>query len=433
MLLLIGYSAAAQTTSPPAPAVADDGEPYGGVSIHAAAAPGVPPAGNSGNTCQPVGGLAAPCVLTGQYSRYRTSANTTETTLADFTGSSQASPFGLANFYQFPANTLPKVTQNGPGRYNFEPVVAQPLYITDVPINSVSTNILLAASLDDWVYAFNTATGVAAWPPINLAYNDCGGSAGSPFDNYFMHNPGSTNVVYYGVVATPVIDIYSNTAQFGPTAFVVSACVTLSTSNQVQWNLDAINLETGSRIGHAVIQATGFNPSYQLSRASLLLTHPTTSTTDVYVAFGTGAGELSADAPCPSGFPSCTYSGWLILYSITYNSSSSVTFSSPTAFATSGQTNTSVFPSPAYRPRYQPPALRSFRCNRHAERQRRQLDGEPGRDMDVLGWPIFHRLRQRLCGFRQRSFRLYGRVPVPVLGRCRRALLGRIHDEVPSG
>ena len=72
--------------------------PYGGVAITpgavaiGSAIPGaLPPSG--GGTC-PSGD---PCVLTGQYSRYGTSANPNETTLAGF-NSIRASPFGLANF-----------------------------------------------------------------------------------------------------------------------------------------------------------------------------------------------------------------------------------------------------------------------------------------------------------------------------------------------
>ena len=243
---------------------------------------------NSGGAC-PTGD---PCVLTGQYSRYRTSVNAYESTLAGFTGS-QASSFGLVDFYKLPNNTLPIIS--GSTHYTFEPVVAQPLYITDVSVGGTSIDLLLVASLDDWLYAFNTSTGAEAWSaPLNLATADCG-SSGAPFDNNIGHNPGGANLVYYGIVATPVIDIYTNTAPV-PTAFVVAACVGPSNPSHIQWNLDAINLETGAEIGNVVIQSTGFNPSYQVSRASLLLTHPTTSTTDIYIAFGTGSGEVKAAA-----------------------------------------------------------------------------------------------------------------------------------------
>ncbi len=330
--------ASAQTVTPILTSV-DDGEPYGGVSIrHPAAAPGVAVPQNAGGAC-PTGD---PCVLTGQYSRYRTSENPYETTLAGFNGTSS---FGLTNFYKLPnANTLPK-NPNGPP-YLFEPVVAQPLYITDMP--SAGTNMLLVASLDDMVYGLDADTGDMLWANIDLAGHDCG-LGNPPFDNNYNHSPGGTNLVYYGVVATPVIDIYSGTAPT-PTAFVVSACVIATQPQNVKWNLDAINLRTGAVIGSTLIQATGFNPSFQVARASLLLTHPTSTTTEVYVSFGTGAGEVVAASPdgCPAGFTSCNYSGWMFLYSVTYNSSSSVTFSQTTTFSTSGPGRpTNVFP-PVY-------------------------------------------------------------------------------------
>ena len=369
VLSALACGAYGQTTQQP-PVIVDDGEPYGGVSIYnpntnpdspytrRGGSGGRVSPNNSGGAC-PTGD---PCVLTGQYSRYRTSVNAYESTLAGFTGS-QASSFGLVDFYKLPNNTLPIIS--GSTHYTFEPVVAQPLYITDVSVGGTSIDLLLVASLDDWLYAFNTSTGAEAWSaPLNLATADCG-SSGAPFDNNIGHNPGGANLVYYGIVATPVIDIYTNTAPV-PTAFVVAACVGPSNPSHIQWNLDAINLETGAEIGNVVIQSTGFNPSYQVSRASLLLTHPTTSTTDIYIAFGTGSGEVKAAGACPTGFTSCNYSGWIFQYPVTYVSSTSVTFGTPNSFATSGQTNTTVFPS-VY------PGLDTCRCPEWAIRSWRCL------------------------------------------------------------
>jgi hypothetical protein len=347
VLLVVASNAAAQTS---APTVADDGAPYGGLSLPvAAAAPGALPAENAGQACPVVGGVTPPCVLTGQYNRYRTSVNANETGLANFT-SGDASSFGLTAFYQFPGHTnWPPIPSPGSGNYNFEPVVAQPLYITNLAVTGVNCtspncpNILLVASLYDLVYAFNTSTGAEAWTnPVNLAA-DC--TTGVPFVNNFSHNPGGTNLPYYGVVATPVIDIYPGIPPV-PTAFVVSACVSSYASDNIQWNLDAINLESGAKMGSAIINPSGFNSSYELSRASLLLTHPTSTTTDIYIAFGTGAGETQAAGTCPAGFPSCAYSGWLLLYSATYTSTPpSVSFGFVSGLATSGGTNSLVFPT----------------------------------------------------------------------------------------
>jgi hypothetical protein len=307
---------------------------------------------NAGSVCDKVLGVTPPCVFTGQYSRYRTSVNPNETTLAGITSSEPAS-FGLTNFYKFPSHTLP-LGPNGLTPYTFEPAAAQPLYVTNLTDSGGTTHpgVLVAGSLAGYIYAFDTSTGAqVSWSPINLATQDCL-SSGQAFDNSFGHNPGGTNLPYYGVVATPVIDVYPGIAT-APTAFVVSACVTSLGSNHIQWNLDAINLQTGavggSLMGHTVIQTSGFNPSWQLARASLLLTHPSSTTTAVYIAFGTGAGEVAAANPsgCPSGFTSCNYSGWVFLDSVTYNSSSSVTFNQTASFATSGagRATTNIFPA----------------------------------------------------------------------------------------
>ena len=97
------------------------------------------------------------------------------------------------------------------------------------------------------VYGLDADTGDMLWANIDLAGHDCG-LGNPPFDNNYNHSPGGTNLVYYGVVATPVIDIYSGTAPT-PTAFVVSACVIATQPQNVKWNLDAINLRTGAVIG----------------------------------------------------------------------------------------------------------------------------------------------------------------------------------------
>lgn len=292
------------------------------------APPGPPPP--SGTVC-PSGD---PCVLTGQYNRYRTSTNANESTLATF-NSTSASSFGLANFYTF--------TSTPPTGFSYEPVVAQPLYATSVPTSGGNKNLVIVGSLNDYVYAFDTSSPTTPLWSVNLA-NDCGiGSV--PFQNNHSHNPGGPNLDYYGIVATPAIDIMPSS----PIAFVFSACVASLTSTTIQWNLDAINIESGVVLASTTITDTHFNVSYELARGSLLITHPTGTTTDLYIVFGTGVGELKAAGSCGS---SCAYSGVLFGYSVTYHGTSPyVTFASLTSspFYTScvvtSSCPTSVFPS----------------------------------------------------------------------------------------
>jgi len=311
--------------------------PYGGVAITpgavavGSAIPGaLPPSG--GSTC-PSGD---PCVLTGQYSRYRTSANPNETLLAGF-NSASASSFGLASFYA--------LTSTPPSGFTYEPVVAQPLYATRVPTAEGPKSLLIVGSLNDWVYAFDTSSpATPLWTYPTAAH--CG-SSGQAFPNQHSHNPGGANLDYYGIVATPVIDILPST----PVAFVVSACISSPTSTDIEWWLDAISASTGTSFASLQLtDGTNFNSAYQVARASLLLTHPTSTTTDVYIAFGTGVGELQAASSCGAG---CAYSGVLFGYSVAYHSTLPyVTFSalSSSPFYTScgttgGCTTTGLFPS----------------------------------------------------------------------------------------
>ena len=129
-----------------------------------------------------------PCVLTGQYNRQRTSANVTASNAGGMAASSALDNFGLA--YLYPVKHSPA------GRGN-EPVVAQPLYITRVPVQNVPSsfcsgtglcNMLLVGTLSDWVYAFDTSTAPTPtkpnylWPPINLATapGHCSSLTGGP-------------------------------------------------------------------------------------------------------------------------------------------------------------------------------------------------------------------------------------------------------------
>jgi hypothetical protein len=278
-------------------------------------------------------------VLAGQYSRSRTSANPSETTLANF-DSTMAASFGLAAFYAF--------TSTPPTGFSYEPVVAQPLYATNVLTSGGRKNLLVAGSLNDYVYAYDTSTGAQLWFQ-NLAQHDCGSGA-TPFENTPTHNPGGANLDYYGIVATPVIDVVPADA----VAFVVSACTPSFGSTQISWYLNAINIQNGAIWATQQLTDGNFNGPYQLARASLLLSHPTSTTSDLYIALGAGAGELKAATSCGSN---CAYTGVLFGYSVGYHGTMPyVTFSalSSSPFYTTCATNvnpltpcttTGLFPS----------------------------------------------------------------------------------------
>ena len=244
------------------------------------------------------------------------------------------------------------MTNPGLGNNN-EPVVAQPLYVTNVTIGTTSHNMLLVATLSDYVYAFDTTTPPAPgapnylWTPINLAtaHSLCG-SAGVPFNNDQNGFPGVQRLGYYGVVATPVID----TAPSKPTAFVTSACVDPSVPTTIWWYIDAIDLTAGSIVASQLLtDSVGtFNPSNQISRAALLLTHPAAGKTYVYVTFGDGVREIGAETG--SGGSSYRYTGAEFVLPYTYSSSSFSAPLQPVFYTTctgslTGCTSSGVFPS----------------------------------------------------------------------------------------
>jgi hypothetical protein len=290
----------------------NDGAPFGGAKVSVGsvnvepAGPGPAAPSGSSSVCVTIGNQD-PCVLTGQYNRYRNSTNVQESSLAGF---NTPSTFGLAYFYQLttsPAHTPP----NG-----FEPVVAQPLYVTNVPQTSGTADMLLVASLDDYLYAFDTKTGNQIWFKNLATLTTHCATGGAPFNVQappVRGLPGAAGLPYYGIVATPVIDTEPNP----PVAYVTSACVTLANTSKPRWFLDAIDLKQGAILATQEIIDASFTPANQLSRASLLLTHPggAESLTDVYISFGTGAQEIGA---ANSQGQIWAYSGVLFGYEITY-------------------------------------------------------------------------------------------------------------------
>ncbi len=120
--------------------------PYGGVAVTVGElAPGGAPSPFRPGIC----GTPSPnCVLTGQYNRGRQGQNLYEPTLAGY-GSGVPNTFTNINYYAL--DSLDYYTST------YNPIMAQPLWISYVPIDGspVTTwNVLIAATLNDSVYAF---------------------------------------------------------------------------------------------------------------------------------------------------------------------------------------------------------------------------------------------------------------------------------------
>jgi hypothetical protein len=168
------------------------------------AAAQTPLAAQSTSCASPTAGN--PCVLTSQYDNARDSWNYNETSLTPLNVSS----LSVASF-------SPLVVDNGdlPSGAPSNPIYAQPLYVAGVVTSlsncSPSCNMLLVATLNGTVFAFNATTGATVWsrqgkgtnsPSGNdaLWYDDCGmaGSMGP--------GPGATALPFVGTISTPVID-----------------------------------------------------------------------------------------------------------------------------------------------------------------------------------------------------------------------------------
>jgi len=334
--------ATSQTPSVP-PTNADDNSPWGGVPVTS-----IPPSGPPGsNPDSSTFCLSTdPCVLTGQYNRYRTSKNPNESSLAAFNNSN----FGLAYLYQ--VSNPPALAPYSA----YEGVIAQPLYATGVPYSGTKYDMLIVATLNDWIYAFDTSATstsnvVAPLWSLNLIpaadTTHCGLNSQVFYDKY-NGLPGATNLPYYGIVSTPVID---HTSATRPTLFVVSACTAQGTNvTTIKWFLDAVDLTTGAIAATPqAIAGSNFNPSNQLSRASLLLTHPSGAGTTpyIYVAFGTGVKEIGKE----DGTNTWQYSGNLFGYSYSYSSGIFTALSGtpfPTECVTSSCATSSIFPAGVY-------------------------------------------------------------------------------------
>jgi hypothetical protein len=299
-------------------------------------------------------------VLTGQNNRYRSSTNVNATQVANV----NASTFGFAYFYTL-TSTPPSGFTNS--NANIEPVTAQPLYITNVTtsITSPTTcnspnscNLLIVASANDYIYAFDTANGNIIWS-LNLlnVSGHCGASPAVFIDNQ-LGLPGGTNLLYYGVVATPAIDAYYSPT-YNPTLFVTSACVTSTQTTSPQWYLDTVDLTTGQSVATPLlISDSTFDSKAQLSRASLLVSHYTGSSNTAYIhiPFGAGVREIGAESGNPAN--QWQYSGALFAVSYSYSTPGFTILNSGNAFYTECMASSSsnncptsqyqVFPSPVY-------------------------------------------------------------------------------------
>lgn len=200
---------------------------------------------------------SAASITTADYNIQRTRANTSETLLTQANVTS--------SFHR-------KCVHSVDGY-----VYAQPLIIDSTLIGGVTT-ILVVATMNNSVYAFNANACTAALWSVN-------------FGSTFAGNPSDTDLygLQVGILGTPVIDPGNNVIYF------------TSVNSSGVWKLYAINLVDGTTFHaattiSATVNSVTFSSSIQSQRPGLALANG-----KIYISFGS-YGDLDA------------YRGWVLAY-----------------------------------------------------------------------------------------------------------------------
>jgi outer membrane protein assembly factor BamB len=212
-------------------------------------------------------------ITTYKYDPARTGQNLTESLLT--TSNVSATSFGLLRFL----STDGKVD-------------AQPLYLSGLAVQGATHNVVLVATENDSVYAFDADSGAQLWKASLL------GAAETPSDPVGGCGQISPQI---GITATPVID---RAAGAHGTLFVVA--MSKNASATYFQRLHALDVTTGAELlnGPVVISATyptlagtvTFDPQQYAERAALLLSQGT-----IYTSFTSHCDQQP-------------YSGWVIAY-----------------------------------------------------------------------------------------------------------------------
>ena len=169
------------------------------------------------------------------------------------------------------------------------PVYAQPLYVANLAISGGTHNVVLVATQQNTVYAFD-----ADAPSCTTYWKMTLEPAGAtPTPNNGNQGDGDINGPY-GIFGTPVIDL--------ATHMLYAVASTLDNGATFNYRLHALDLATGTEKPSSPVVISGkvstitFDPSVHMQRPALLLSGST-----VYVAFGS-YGDAN------------TYFGWVMGY-----------------------------------------------------------------------------------------------------------------------
>jgi hypothetical protein len=182
-------------------------------------------------------------------------------------------------------------------------IYAQPLYVSG--LNSVSSkgNVVLVATQQDYVYAFDADSYTMIW-----------GSSYIPAAEGAITTGASGNISCtdispnQGITSTPVIDPHT-TFNANPTIYFTTESV--DSSSNIHQRLHAVDVTTGAELYGGPVEITTpagstvpFVPSLQLQRSSLALTYDGSNNPQIYISWGSN---------CDQG----AYHGWVMKYTVT--------------------------------------------------------------------------------------------------------------------
>ncbi len=211
-----------------------------------------------------------PCVTTYAYGNDRNNVNNNET-IFSASGTSWGS-------------LAVKVSQDLLGI-----VYAQPLYVSQVPINGSNVNALYVATEANRLYALDGAALTAVWGPVDLDQSN-----EAPVDDSYLYPGNLCNNIFpeVGITGTPVIDVSPASTQ--PNVLYVVSKHYSTVDGVIRQRLNAIDITTGNAVATALDITTAysnaglptFDAAIQNQRAGLALTHDGNGHPLVYVTWG---------------------------------------------------------------------------------------------------------------------------------------------------
>jgi len=182
-------------------------------------------------------------------------------------------------------------------------IYGQPLYVSG--LNSVSSkgNVVLVATQQDYVYAFDADTYSKIWGNLYLPAGEKSLTSGSG------GNISCADITpNQGITSTPVIDPRT-TFNANPTIYFTTSSI--DSSDNFHQRLHAVDVTSGAELYGGPVEITTpagssvpFSAALQLQRSSLTLTYDSSNNPQIYMSWGSN---------CDLG----KYHGWVMKYTVT--------------------------------------------------------------------------------------------------------------------